>query len=135
MRIVLRLSFICLLLAAAFWTWLWGPVGLVLSTPLTVVLVVLGKYVPQLDFFEVLLGDEPALHTYVTYYQRLVARDQDEASELVEDFVETHTLDAVYEQVLLPALGGSSAVWLTCFVRAIRVSLTIAESRPILRRL
>ncbi len=95
---------VALLLAAAFWTWLWGPVGLVLSTPLTVLLVVLGKYVPQLDFFEVLLGDEPALHTYVTYYQRLVARDQDEAAELVEEFVQTHTLDAVYEQVLLPAL-------------------------------
>jgi predicted PurR-regulated permease PerM len=96
---------VALLLAAAFWTWLWGPVGLVLSTPLTVLLVVLGKYVPQLEFFEVLLGDEPALHPSVTYYQRLVARDQDEASELVEEFVQTHTLDAVYEQVLLPALA------------------------------
>jgi CheY-like chemotaxis protein len=95
---------VALLLAAAFWTWLWGPIGLVLSTPLTVLLVVLGKYVPQLEFFEVLLGDEPALHTYVTYYQRLVARDQDEAAELVEEFVQTHTLDTVYEQVLLPAL-------------------------------
>jgi predicted PurR-regulated permease PerM len=95
---------VALLLAAAFWTWLWGPVGLVLSTPLTVLLVVLGKYVPQLEFFEVLLGDEPALHPSVTYYQRLVARDQDEAGELVEEFVQTHTLEAVYEQVLLPAL-------------------------------
>jgi len=95
---------VALLLAAAFWTWLWGPIGLVLSTPLTVLLVVLGKYVPQLEFFEVLLGDEPALRTYVTYYQRLVARDQDEAAELVEEFVQTHTLDTVYEQVLLPAL-------------------------------
>jgi CheY-like chemotaxis protein len=65
---------------------------------------VLGKYVPQLEFFEVLLGDEPALQPYVTYYQRLVARDQDEAADLVEEFVQTHTLDAVYEQVLLPAL-------------------------------
>jgi predicted PurR-regulated permease PerM len=95
---------VALLLAAAFWTWLWGPVGLVLSTPLTALLVVLGKYVPQLEFFEVLLGDEPALHPSVTYYQRLVARDQDEAADLVEEFVQTHTLDAVYEQVLLPAL-------------------------------
>jgi predicted PurR-regulated permease PerM len=95
---------VALLLAAAFWTWLWGPVGLVLSTPLTVVLVVLGKYVPQLGFFEVLLGDEPALGTHVTYYQRLVARDQDEASELVEEFAQTYTPGAAYEQVLLPAL-------------------------------
>jgi hypothetical protein len=95
---------VALLLAAAFWTWLWGPVGLVLSTPLTVVLVVLGKYVPQLEFFEVLMGDEPALRTHVTYYQRLVARDQDEAGELVEEYAQTHNLDAVYERVLLPAL-------------------------------
>jgi predicted PurR-regulated permease PerM len=98
------ISPLALLLAAAFWTWLWGPVGLILSTPLTVILVVLGKYVPELHFFEVLLGDEPALSTDVTYYQRLVARDLDEASDLVEEFAAKHPPEAVYEQVLLPAL-------------------------------
>ncbi len=81
------ISPLALLLAAAFWTWLWGPIGLILSTPLTVILVVLGKYVPELHFFEVLLGDEPALSIPVTYYQRLVARDLDEASDLIEEFV------------------------------------------------
>jgi predicted PurR-regulated permease PerM len=95
---------LALLLAAAFWTWLWGPVGLILSTPLTVSLVVLGKYVPQLRFFEVLLGDDPALSAEITFYQRLVARDQDEASELVEDFLESHSVEATYEELLLPAL-------------------------------
>ena len=95
---------LALLLAAAFWTWLWGPVGLILSTPLTVVLVVLGKYVRELHFFEVLLGDEPALSTEVTYYQRLVARDLDEAADLVEDYLREHPPEAVYEDVLLPAL-------------------------------
>jgi predicted PurR-regulated permease PerM len=95
---------LALLLSAAFWTWLWGPVGLILSTPLTVILVVLGKYVPELHFFEVLLGDEPALSTDVTYYQRLVARDTDEASDLVEDFLATHPPEAVFEEVLFPAL-------------------------------
>lgn len=95
---------LALLLAAAFWTWLWGPLGLILSTPLTVTLVVLGKYVPELRFFEVLLGDEPALSTDVTFYQRLVARDLDEASDLIEEHLDGHSLEAVYEEVLLPAL-------------------------------
>src|SRR6202040_3468130 len=72
-------SEVALLVSAAFWAFLWGPIGLVLSNPLTVCLVVLGKYVPQLEFFNVLLGDEPALDADVTYYQRLLARDQDEA--------------------------------------------------------
>ncbi len=95
---------LALLLAAAFWTWLWGPLGLILSTPLTVILVVVGKYVPELHFFEVLLGDEEVLSTDVTFYQRLVARDLDEASDLVEKHLGDHSLEAVYEEVLLPAL-------------------------------
>lgn len=95
---------LALLLAAAFWTWLWGPVGLVLSTPLTVMLAVLGKYVPELRFFEVLLGDEPVLSADVTYYQRLVARDQDEAADLAEEHGRSHSPEAAYENVLLPAL-------------------------------
>lgn len=95
---------LALLLAAAFWTWLWGPLGLILSTPLTVILVVLGKYVPELRFFEVLLGDEQVLSTDVTFYQRLVARDLDEASDLVEEHLGDNSLEGVYEEVLLPAL-------------------------------
>jgi predicted PurR-regulated permease PerM len=95
---------LALLLAAAFWIWLWGPVGLILSTPLTVVLVVLGKYVPELKFFEVMLGDEPALSADVTFYQRLVARDLDEAADLAEDYGRNHPPESVYEEVLLPAL-------------------------------
>src|SRR5439155_7987486 len=68
-------SEVALLIAAAFWAFLWGPVGLILSCPLTVCLVVLGKYVPQLDFLVVLLGDEPALAEKVSLYQRLAAKD------------------------------------------------------------
>lgn len=98
------ISPMALLLAAAFWTWLWGPVGLVLSTPLTVILVVLGKHVPQLHFFEVLLGDEPVLSRHVTFYQRLVARDLDEASDLIEEYLREHSPQDTYEDVLLPAL-------------------------------
>ena len=76
-------SEVALLVAAAFWAFLWGPIGLILSSPLTVCLVVLGKYVPQLKFLDVLLGDEPPLDAHVTFYQRLLARDQDEATQLV----------------------------------------------------
>src|SRR6202030_427924 len=72
------------LAAAAFWTWLWGPMGLVLAPPLTACLVVLGRYVPHLEFLGILLGDEPALDPEVTFYQRLLAHDQDEATALVE---------------------------------------------------
>jgi hypothetical protein len=92
------------LVAAAFWTWLWGPVGLLLATPLTVCLGVLSKYVPQLEFVGMLMGDEPALGTHTSYYQRLVAKDDDEAAELVDEYLQTHTLDEVYDDLLLPAL-------------------------------
>jgi predicted PurR-regulated permease PerM len=98
-------SEVALLVAAAFWTFLWGPIGLVLSSPLTVCLVVLGKYVPQLEFFDVLLGDEPALEPHVSFYQRLLARDQDEATRIVLTQAETQPLEVVYDQFLLPALS------------------------------
>jgi len=77
-------SSLALLVSALFWTWLWGPVGLVLSTPLTVCLAVMGKHVPRLEFLAVLLGDEPALETDISFYQRLLAGDEDEANEIVE---------------------------------------------------
>ena len=95
---------VALLVAAAFWTWLWGPVGLVLSAPLTTCLVVLGRYVPQLEFMGVLLGDEPALEPAARFYQRLLARDQDEATDQVEAFIKGQEQATVYDRVLLPAL-------------------------------
>lgn len=98
-----------LLVAAAFWTWLWGPVGLILSTPLTVCLLVLGRYVPNMEFLGVLLSDEPALDTEITFYQRLLARDQDEATALLEQFVQANRPDTVYDQVLVPALSLAKA--------------------------
>jgi predicted PurR-regulated permease PerM len=97
-------STVALMVAVAFWTWLWGPVGLLLSTPLTVSLAVLGRYVPQLEFLGVLLSDEPVLETHTSYYQRLVAQDQDEAVELVEEYFRDHPLEEVYGAVLVPAL-------------------------------
>jgi len=94
-----------LLVSVAFWTWFWGPVGLVLASPLTVCLVVLGKHVPFLRFFETLLGDRPALDPPIRYYQRLLAHDQDEAAELAEDQAGHAPLDHVYDQILMPALA------------------------------
>jgi cell division inhibitor SulA len=98
-------SEVALLVAAAFWAFLWGPIGLVLSSPLTVCLVVLGKYVPRLEFLDVILGDEPSLDAEITYYQRLLARDQDEATQLVLTQTKTFPLEQVYDKLLVPALN------------------------------
>jgi predicted PurR-regulated permease PerM len=98
-------SAVALLVAAAFWAFLWGPIGLILSSPLTVCLVVLGKYVPQLKFLDVLLGDEPPLDAHVTFYQRLLARDQDEATQIVLAQVKASSLEQVYDDFLVPALN------------------------------
>jgi AI-2E family transporter len=97
-------SEVALLIAAAFWAFLWGPVGLILSCPLTVCLVVLGKYVPHLEFLAVLLGDQPPLSDAATYYQRLAAKDHDEATQIVLTTVEKGAGDETYDALLLPAL-------------------------------
>jgi predicted PurR-regulated permease PerM len=96
-------SQVAILMSIVFWAWLWGPVGLLLATPLTVCLGVLGKYVPYLTFLEVLLSDEPVTDLN-RYYQRLVARDQDGAIEIVEELLETRTWLEIYEDVVMPAL-------------------------------
>jgi predicted PurR-regulated permease PerM len=95
---------VALLLAAAFWTWLWGLAGLLLSVPLTVCLVVMGKYVPQLEFFEVLLGDEPALEPYQQLYQRLLTSNRDEADVLLDGVLREHSLREVCDITIIPAL-------------------------------
>jgi predicted PurR-regulated permease PerM len=100
----LGVSEVALLVAAAFWAFLWGPIGLVLSSPLTVCLVVLGKYVPQLEFLDVILGDEPSSDPDVTYYQRLLARDQDEATQLVLAQAKASSPEQVFDGLLVPAL-------------------------------
>jgi predicted PurR-regulated permease PerM len=94
-----------LLVAIAFWTWLWGPVGLVLATPLTVCVVVLGKYVPGMDFIGVLMSDEPVMESNISYYQRLLAMDQAEAAEIVEEHLKTHPQEQLFDAVLIPALN------------------------------
>jgi len=93
-----------LLVAITFWTWLWGAMGLVLATPLTVCLVVMGKYVPQLKFFDVLLGDEPAMTADLNLYQRLLAHDYDDASVIVLEQSKLLPSLQLYDQTLIPAL-------------------------------
>jgi hypothetical protein len=98
------ISAFAILVAAVFWTMLWGPAGLILSTPLTVCLMLLGRYVPQLDFLEVLLGDEPVLKPEEHFYQRLLAMDQEEARNVAENYLQENSLESLYETVLVPAL-------------------------------
>ena len=99
------MSAIAIIAAAIFWTWLWGAVGLLLAVPLTVCLVVMGRYVPQFAFLSVMLGDQPVLPLEERLYQRLLARDQEEALELAEAYVDEHGLEALYESVLIPVLS------------------------------
>jgi hypothetical protein len=99
------ISSLALLVTAVFWTVLWGPAGLILSTPLTVCVVVLGRYVPQLSFLHILLGDEPVLAPEAQIYQRLLAMDQLEAHTIVGQFLKGRPLVELYDSVLIPALS------------------------------
>jgi predicted PurR-regulated permease PerM len=99
------ISSLAILVAAVFWAALWGPIGLILSTPLTVCLILMGRYVPQLNFLEVILGDEPVLAVEANFYQRLLALDQDEATVIAEKFLEEKPLGNLYDQVVIPALA------------------------------
>ncbi|MBX3598960.1 MAG: AI-2E family transporter, partial [Rhizobiaceae bacterium] len=98
------LSPLAIIVAAIFWTWLWGPVGLVLSTPLTVCLVVLGRHVPQFEFLDVLFGNEPVLEPHARLYQRLLAGDPDEAADHAESMLEDKYLVEYYDEIGIPAL-------------------------------
>jgi predicted PurR-regulated permease PerM len=102
-------SRVALVIGIALWTWLWGPVGLVIATPLTVCLIVLGRHVPELQYIAVLIGHEPVLPPALRVYQRLLAGDQEEATDLVEEYSSTHSPHDVYDDVLLPALCEAKA--------------------------
>ncbi len=98
------LSPFAVLVSALFWTWLWGPVGLLLSTPLTVCLVVLGRHAEPLEFLDVLFGDRPALTPVENFYQRLLADDADEAQEQAEALLQERSLSSYYDAVALEGL-------------------------------
>lgn len=99
------ISPLAIIVAAIFWTWLWGPLGLLLSTPLTVCLVVLGRHVPQFEFLDVLFGNEPVLEPDQQIYQRFLAGDAEEATDRAEMFLEDNDLITFYETVAIPALA------------------------------
>jgi len=98
------LSPVAIIAAAVFWITLWGPVGVLLATPLTVCMVVIGRHVPQLQFLHVMFGNDPVLPTETRFYQRLLARDPEEAAELAEQAFPDKPLPHIYDQVVLPAL-------------------------------
>ena len=103
------LSPMSVIVAAVFWTWIWGPVGLILSTPLTLCLVVMGRHVKSLEFFDVLLGDRPALSEVNRFYQRALANDPDEALDQAEKMLADRPLVDYYDAVVLPGLKLAAA--------------------------
>lgn len=105
------ISPVAVLVAAFFWMWLWGPVGLLLATPLTVCVLVVGKHVPELSFFDILLGSEQVFDMKERIYQRLLAGDQDKAVELFDEFVEETSIVNAYDSILVPALARAEIHW------------------------
>ena len=98
------LSPVSVVIAAIFWTWLWGPIGLLLATPLTLCLVVLGRHVDRLEFLDVMLGDRPALTPVESFYQRMLAGDPDEAHEQADQLLKERPLSSYYDEVALKGL-------------------------------
>jgi hypothetical protein len=99
------LSPVAIVISTLFWTMLWGPIGLLLATPLTVCLVVLGTHVKALEFIEVILGDEPALEPEEKFYQRLLAGDDTEAAEMAEKQLRKQRLATYYDAIPMRALA------------------------------
>ncbi len=102
-------SSIALIVAAVFWTWLWGPLGLVLATPLTVCLVVMGRHVPRLSFLSVVLSDEEALTPAEDCYHRLLTPGERDELELVESYLKANSLAVLYDSVFIPVLTTAEA--------------------------
>ncbi|XZE35006.1 AI-2E family transporter [Pirellulaceae bacterium SH501] len=102
---------VAVIVAAFFWMWLWGPIGLLLATPLTVCVLVVGKHVPELSFLDILLGSEQVFEMNERIYQRLLAGDQDKAIELLDEFVKETSIVSAYDTVLIPTLARAEIHW------------------------
>jgi predicted PurR-regulated permease PerM/methylmalonyl-CoA mutase cobalamin-binding subunit len=118
---------LALVISAVFWTWLWGPVGLVLSTPMTVCLAVIGRHVPRLEFLGILLSEDQPLAPHEEFYHRLLSFSMDSAEEFATKYVETESLTALYDNVLIPAIGAVE-------IDAHRGSLTAEQRTSALQR-
>jgi len=105
------LSSVALIVSVIFWTWLWGGIGLLLATPLTVCIAVIGRYVPQLAFLDILLGNDAPLKPEESFYQRLLAGDPAEAASHAQEFVRTNSLSDFFARVALPALLLAERDW------------------------
>ena len=103
------LSPVAVIVVAIFWSWIWGPIGLILSTPITLCLVVLGRHVKRLEFIDVMLGDRPALTPIESFYQRMLAGDPDEVLEQAEVLLKSRSLSSYYDDVALKALQLAAA--------------------------
>lgn len=125
-------SQVALLVSVAFWTWLWGPLGLLMATPLTVCVVVIGKHVPGLEGIGMLMTDSPALAPAYGYYQRLLARDQGEAADLIDQHIRAEEPRSVYDALLLPALNYAERDRLRGKLSADEESSVIATTRELL---
>src|SRR5262245_6432091 len=118
---------LALIISAVFWTWLWGTVGLVLSTPITVCLAVIGRHVPRLEFLGILLSEDRPLAPHEEFYHRLLSFSIDSAEEFSTKYVETESLTALYDDVLIPAIGAVE-------IDAHRGSLTAEQRTSALQR-
>jgi len=118
---------IALIISAVFWTWLWGPIGLVLSTPITVCLAVIGRHVPRLEFLGILLSEDQPLAPHEEFYHRLLSFSMDSAEEFATKYVETESRTALYDDVLIPAIAAVE-------IDAHRGSLTAEQRTSALQR-
>jgi predicted PurR-regulated permease PerM len=119
---------VALIISAMFWTWLWGPVGLVLSTPMTVCLAVIGRHVPRLEFLSILLSEDQPLAPHEEFYHRLLSLSMDSAEEFAATHAETESLTALYDQVLVPAIAAVE-------IDALNGSLTSEQRTSALQRI
>lgn len=126
------ISEVGMLVSVAFWTWLWGPVGLLLAMPLTVCVVVISKYVPPMQFVDVLLSDGSVIEPHIVYYQRLLAADRAEAKAIVEAYIEENSAAQVYDGLMVPALGYAKRAWLQGNLTEAEVQFVVQTTREIL---
>jgi predicted PurR-regulated permease PerM len=125
------LSPLAVIVAAIFWTWLWGPIGLLLSTPMTLCLVVLGRHVKQLEFIDVLFGDRPALTPVEGFYQRMLAGDTDEVQDQADQLLKERALSSYYDEVVVPGLRLALADWRRGVITRERLDAIVEQTRDL----
>jgi len=127
-------SAIALLIATAFWAWLWGPIGLALAVPLTVCLVVFSRAIKGLEFIEILVSDDSGVEPNITYYQRVLAGDEQEAVELIREAAKTGSLEAAYDAILVPALARARHDREAAQLTPVEYAHVIESTRQVLER-